>query len=40
MELIGVAILFAWLVVFIRNIAALVERVRQMESVQPAAHEQ
>ena len=32
MELIGVAILFAWLVVFVRNIAAVVERVRQWES--------
>ncbi|WP_300342539.1 hypothetical protein [Nesterenkonia sp.] len=29
MELIGAAILFAWLVVFIRNIAALVDRLRQ-----------
>ena len=32
MELIGVAILFAWLVVFIRNIAAVVDRVRRWES--------
>ena len=32
MELIGVAILFAWLVVFVRNIAAVVERVGQWES--------
>ncbi|NLS10915.1 hypothetical protein HGQ17_13115 [Nesterenkonia sp. MY13] len=32
LELIGVAILFAWLIVFIRNIAALVERVRRIES--------
>lgn len=31
-ELIGVAILFAWLVVFIRNIAALVERIRRIEA--------
>ncbi len=28
MELVGAAILFSWLVVFIRNIAAQVERVR------------
>ncbi|GAA4826800.1 hypothetical protein GCM10023354_00160 [Garicola koreensis] len=33
LELIGVAILFAWLVVFIRNIAAVVERVRRGESL-------
>ena len=33
MELIGVAILFSWLVVFIRNIAAVVERIRQIESL-------
>lgn len=33
MELIGVAILFAWLVVFVRNIAAVVERVRRTESL-------
>jgi hypothetical protein len=31
LELIGAAILFAWLIVFIRNIAALVERVRRRE---------
>ncbi|TLP79994.1 hypothetical protein [Nesterenkonia sphaerica] len=31
MELIGAAILFAWLIVFIRNIAALVDRVRRSE---------
>ncbi len=31
LELIGAAILFAWLVVFIRNIAALVERVKQFQ---------
>lgn len=32
LELIGAAILFAWLIVFIRNIAALVERVRRIEA--------
>ncbi|TLP96975.1 hypothetical protein FEF26_08305 [Nesterenkonia salmonea] len=31
LELVGAAILFAWLIVFIRNIAALVERVRRIE---------
>lgn len=31
LELVGAALLFAWLIVFIRNIAALVERVRQTE---------
>lgn len=33
LELVGAAILFAWLIVFIRNIAALVERVRQIDTV-------
>lgn len=32
LELVGAAILFAWLIVFIRNIAALVERVRRVEA--------
>ncbi|NDK32537.1 hypothetical protein [Nesterenkonia haasae] len=31
LELVGAAILFAWLIVFIRNLAALVERVRRSD---------